>query len=294
MPTAKPAGLPPVAKPTAPEVQPPVNACDAHIHMLGGPSDFPLSENRVEDPASDFNFDRYINTFQTHLQTLGLTRAVIVQSILYGDDNSVTLAALRRLGPNFRGIALLKDTAPEAAVDGLANNNVKGLRLNYVHGGVLSWQGVQRFAPMLAARDMHVQMLVNADKHLADLEPDLRRLPCPVVFDHIAWPNLTKGLTDPGFQTLLRLVGDGVAYVKLSGLYRLAAAPWQATAPFVEALAKANPQRCLWASDWPHIMLADAQLPDAGALLNAFFDVITDDYARRTILTDAPEKLYGF
>ena len=117
-------------------------------------------------------------------------------------------------------------------------------------------------------------------------------MPVPVVFDHLAWPDVFLGTDDPGFQTLLRLVGDGAAYVKLSALYRLCPAPYDQAAPFVEALARANPDRCLWGSDWPHLMLANAAPPDAGRLFDAFIDVVTNTEAQRKILIDTPDQLF--
>ncbi|MEL6585904.1 MAG: amidohydrolase family protein, partial [Pseudomonadota bacterium] len=131
-------------------------------------------------------------------------------------------------------------------------------------------------------------------RHMAELACDLAALPVPVVFDHIGWPDLAAGPAEPGFQMLLRALAEGHAQVKLSGIYRLCDAPYGAAAEHVRALVAANPQACLWGSDWPHIMLADAKQPDAGILLDAFLDVVTDTATRTTILTDTPTRLYGF
>ncbi|GIT90581.1 2-pyrone-4,6-dicarboxylate hydrolase [Jannaschia pagri] len=281
----------PIVEPTAPKAPLPEGACDAHVHMMG--DDFPLWDGRVEDPAPGLLED-WAQRLERHLARLGLARVVIVHSIVYGGDNAVTLAAVRRLGGRARGIGLVTDGATEAELDALAEAGVRGVRLNYVHGGILSWAGVQAMAPRLAARGMHVQMLMNAHRHMADLADAVRGMPVPVVFDHIGWPNLGAGPSEPGFDQLRGLVADGAALVKLSGLYRLCDAPYDAAAEHVASLATANPDGCLWGSDWPHIMLADAKQPDAGILLNAFLDVVTRDADRRTILTQVPERLYGF
>ncbi len=276
-----------------PQEKAPAGAVDTHIHMLAGASEFALSDARVEDPAP-LDMDRFLAAYRAQCDTLGIARCVIVHSIIYGTDNAVTLEAIRRIGPNARGIGLLPDGAPEADLDALAQAGIKGLRLNYVHGGVLSWDGAKALAPMLAARGMHLQMLVNADKHLVDLQDEIRALPCPVVFDHIGWPNVAAGPNEPGFAALRALVADGAAYVKLSGLYRVADAPFLDTDPLVASLVTANPQRCLWGSDFPYIMLADAKMPDAGGLLDAFHRVVTRAADRQTIMVDAPTALYGF
>ncbi len=282
----------PVATPKAPIAALPENACDAHIHMVA--DDFPLWDGRVEDPAPGSLAD-WTARFETHLDRLGLSRAVVVHSILYGADNTVTKAAVAALGPDrARGIGLVTDHATEADLDDLASAGIVGVRLNYVHGGVLSWDGVKRIAPMLKARDMHVQMLLHTHQHMVELAEDMAALPVPVVLDHIGWPDLSLGVQDRGFQTLLRLVGEGHVAVKLSGVYRVCRAPFEAATPFLEALVAANPEACVWGSDWPHLMLADAAQPDAGDLLNHLLQVVPSDATRRAIFTDTPARLYRF
>ena len=276
-----------------PEQKAPSGAVDTHIHVLAGPDEFSLSPTRVENPAP-LDMDGFLDAHRSQCQTLGIRRTVVVHSIVYGSDNAVTVEAIRRLGPDARGIGLLQDGASEAELDQLAEANIKGIRLNYVHGGVLTWDGAKALAPALAARGMHLQMLINADKHMVELANEIRDLPCPVVFDHIGWPDVAAGPTEPGFAAMCDLLKDGHAYAKLSGLYRTSKAPWTDADPLVAALVAANPERCLWGSDFPYIMLADAKMPDAGQALDAFHRVVSRESDRQTILVDAPVALYGF
>ena len=60
------------------------------------------------------------------------------------------------------------------------------------------------------------------------------------------------------------------------------------------ALAEANPERCLWGSDWPHLMLGTAKTPDSGLLFEAFQRAVSGDALRNRILVDNPASLYGF
>lgn len=284
------AQMPPA--PRAPKTAPPAEACDAHVHLVAGKDDFPLWEGRVENPAVGPDFEGWIDLYRAHLDVLGFSKGLIVHSILYGTDNSVTVAALKRLGANFKGVGLLPDTATDAQLDQFVDDNLKAVRLNYVHGGVLSWDGAKAMAPRLADRNLHIQMLLHSHLHMAELEDDIRALPVPLVIDHVGWPDLALGTSDPGFQRLLRLVGDGHVHIKLSAIYRLCAAPYDQAAPFVAALAAANPAACLWGSDWPHLMLNRAHMPDAATLLDAFHDVVTSMKNRETILVHAPDKLF--
>ncbi|PTX54012.1 putative TIM-barrel fold metal-dependent hydrolase [Litoreibacter ponti] len=280
---------------TQPRQKAPAGAVDSHIHMLAAASEFPLWEKRVENPAAGIDMDGFLARYRAQMDTLGISRTVVVHSILYGADNAVTLEAMRRLGPaTTRGVALLPDGAHESELDALADAGIKALRLNYIHGGILTWEGAKALAPALAARDMHLQILASANRHIPEIADDIRVLPCPLVVDHMGWPDLTLGTNDPGFQTLCHLLTEGHAYAKLSAPYRVSQPPFTDATPFAAALANANPERCLWGSDWPFIMLGDATMPDAGTLLDRFHEAVEDPSARRLILVDNPTALYGF
>ena len=262
--------------------------------MLADDSKFPLWEGRVEDPLPG-TLDDWVARFRLHSEKFGLNRTVVVQSILYGGDNSVTLEAVKRLGPSAaRGIALVEDGATDAELDMLAESGIVGVRLNYVHGGILSWEGARAMAPRLSERGMHLQMLMNAHLHLEELAEDVRRMPVPVVFDHIGWPDLKAGTSEPGFQLLRSLLADGKAWVKLSAAYRMCAAPYDLAGDAIESLVAANSERCLWGSDWPYIMLGDAAAPDTSELVSAFLGVVGANSTLEMIMVRNPEVLYGF
>lgn len=280
--------------PQVPRKQAPDGACDAHVHLVAGRGEFPLWQGRVENPAPGPDLDGWLEMFRTQLNTLGFSRGVIVHSILYGTDNSVTVEAVRRMGTGFKGVGLLADGASDQQMDAFVDWNMAAVRLNYVHGGVLSWQGAKTMAPALAERGLHIQMLCHADQHMSELAEDVRTLTTDIVFDHIGWPKDALTKDSAGFKALCRLLADGKAWVKLSALYRMCPAPYTLADPLVAALIAANPERCLWGSDWPHLMLADAQMPQAADLLNALDRVVPDEQTRQRILVDNPAHLFGF
>ncbi len=286
------AGMPPAAR--APRKTAPPGACDTHVHIVTASGEYPLWDGRVEDPVHGITFDEWLGIYRTHLDTLGFTRGVIVHSILHGTENDVTFEAVRRMGPGFRGVGLLPDGATQAQMDDFADRNMSAVRLNYVHGGVLTWDGARRMAPALADRGLHIQMLAHADRHLAEIADDVRQLPTDVVFDHIGWPADGLTVASEGFQALCALLADGQVWVKLSAVYRMCDAPYAATDALVAALIAANPERCLWGSDWPHLMLAGAGMPEGADLLDAFDRVVPDDATRQRILVENPARLFGF
>lgn len=276
--------------PTAPKSSLPRDACDAHVHLVG--QDFALWDKRVENP-SDGSLAQWLDRYRTHLTTLGCTRGVLVHSILYGADNSITLAATRAMGSNFRAVCLISDDATEAQIADLADKGTKAVRLNYVHGGILSWEGAKRLAPVLADYGLHIEMLAHSHLHLQELESDVRMLAVPVVFDHCAWPDMSLGLETKGNDALKRLLADGHAYTKLSALYRFTDQDDSAKA-LIETLATANPERILWGSDWPHLMLNGVKMPDATQQLNTVLDALSNSATQHRLFTSNPARLYGF
>jgi 2-pyrone-4,6-dicarboxylate lactonase len=63
--------------------------------------------------------------------------------------------------------------------------------------------------------------------------------------------------------------------------------------PFHEALVRANPERLVWGSDWPHPRI-EGEMPDAGRLFELFQQWTPHEATRRRILVDNPARLYGF
>ena len=94
---------------------------------------------------------------------------------------------------------------------------------------------------------------------------------------------------------LLRLLGEGGCWVKLSGAHRVsrAAPDYPDARAFHEALVAANPEQLVWGSDWPHPRM-EGEMPNAGHLLDLFNEWTPDDAIRRRILVDNPARLYDF
>jgi predicted TIM-barrel fold metal-dependent hydrolase len=132
-------------------------------------------------------------------------------------------------------------------------------------------------------------------KDLPDTIPVLKSLGLPVVIDHMGRTDARAGTETPGFQSLLRFIGAGGCWVKLSGAHRLTqnAPDYPEARAFHAALVAANPGRLVWGTDWPHPRI-EGEMPDAGHLLDLFNDWTPDEATRRRILVDNPARLYGF
>ena len=66
----------------------------------------------------------------------------------------------------------------------------------------------------------HLQLWIDV-KDLDDTIPVLRDIGLPVVIDHMGRTDARIGTSAPGFQSLLRLLGKGGCWVKLSGAHRV-------------------------------------------------------------------------
>jgi predicted TIM-barrel fold metal-dependent hydrolase len=103
-----------------------------------------------------------------------------------------------------------------------------------------------------------------------------------------------KGLEDPGYQSMLRLMQRGKCWVKLTGPYRISAQalPHTDTVRYAQALLEANPERVLWGTDWPHVMVKGA-MPNDGDLTDLLLEWVPEKL-REQVLVANPAKLYGF
>lgn len=271
----------------------PPGACDCHTHVHARPERYPYAAGRPYDPAPG-DLEDYLARHAAMHAALGIARAVLVHSNVYGEDNGVTREALRAQPQRLRGIALLDPRIRPAELRGMAEDGFVGCRINPVYPGRMGLGDVEAMGPVLADLGWHLE--VQADTGiLPGLADRLVALPVPVVIDHTALASAAAGIEDPGFQVLLRQVGDGRLWAKLSCVYHISDDPpgYAGALPFTRALVAANPERLVWGSNWPHPH-PPGGMPNDGDLLNHLAEAVPDDASWRAILSDNPARLYGF
>jgi predicted TIM-barrel fold metal-dependent hydrolase len=290
-----PACLPPLG-PSRPLAPPAPNACDTHAHVFGPADQFPYAEDRSYTPP-DAPCQKYLNM----LDTLGFARGVLVQGSAHGRDNSAMLDALTRHPHRLRGVAVADASVAPGDLRKWADTGIRGLRFNhFFRAGQLHYRGgvtldaAQTLAPVMAELGWHLQLWIDV-KDLPETIPTLRAIGLPVVIDHMGRTDARAGTATPGFQSLLRAVGEGWCWAKLSGAHRLSqnAPDYPDAHPFHEALLAANPERLVWGSDWPHPRV-EGDMPDAGKLFELFQKWTPNQVAQQRILVANPAKLYGF
>lgn len=276
--------------PRAPRFRLPAGACDCHAHVFGPESRYPYTRHRTYTPP-----DAPLSDYKNMLGTLGLERAVIVQPSVYGTDNRATLDAIKEGGENFRGIVVVDDNIDTAEMERMHEIGVRGVRVNLLFKSGIEVSDVRRLADKIAPFGWHLQMLVDVSE-FSDIEETLGDLPVEVVFDHMGHLPTSVGVDHPGFQEMLRLLKRGRSWAKLSGSYRITGSndlPYEDVTPFAKAIIAANPERVVWASDWPHPYI-NVPMPNDGGLLDLLDFWAPDIATRNRILVDNPAKLYDF
>jgi predicted TIM-barrel fold metal-dependent hydrolase len=285
----------PVAHPNPPREKPPKGAWDTHAHIFGPSDQFPYTAGRGYTPP-----DAPVEKYLALLDTLGCDHGLIVQGNAHGYDNRVLLDALQRFPHRLRGIAITDTRIAPVTLRAWHKLGMRGLRFhlfperpNYVRGVGLDVFEV--FRKTMAELGWVAQFFCEG-RVLKDFAPALREIAqdMPVVVDHYGMVDAQRGVGDENFQALLRLVGDGHAHVKLSAAYRNSAQypDYPDVRPFHEALLRANPERLMWATDWPHPSIDAAVMPDDGHLLDLFCAWTPDESIRRRILVDTPARLF--
>lgn len=281
--------LGPDPRPHPPGFKMPASACDTHSHVIGPPELYPYVPERSYTPP-----DALLEDYKALHRALGIERAVIVQPSVHGTANQVTLDAIAGYGPNARGIAVVEPDISEAELQRLHEGGMRGIRLNVLFGGGVGLHALEPLAEKIAPLGWHIQLLLDA-QNMEELSPRIRKLPVPVVVDHMGHMHVENGIGHPGFQALLGLVRDGIAWIKLSGNYRISSQKpaYEDAIPFAQALIEAAPEHMVWGTDWPHPALTD-YMPNDGDLLDALATYAPDEAIRNAILVDNPANLYGF
>lgn len=280
----------PPRPPSRPKFQAPPGATDCHFHIFGPRENYPLSPGRSYDPV-----EASVDAYLAMAAVLGLQRMVVVQASIYGTDNSCTLDAVEQFGrARASAVAVIDDSFDTQALRELDRRGVRGVRFNAVSGNGTPLDQLETVAGRIAQFGWHIQLFAQGEQ-LPQLADRVLRLPVPVVIDHMGQVATGRGLDSPEFQALLRLLGSGRCWVKLSG-YRVAASgpPYADLKAPAQALIAAAPERCVWGTDWPHPHLESRPMPDDGVLLDLLGEWAPDAEQRRRILVDNPATLYGF
>ncbi len=187
---------------------------------------------------------------------------------------------LRHRERTARGVTRVSPLAPEATLEQLQLEGVRGLRLVVPDGADprATGEDVLELAARAMRRGCHVELSAPLPL-LAVLAPVLHAADGLVVIDRIAEVRPDLGLDQPGLNEVLDLLAAGRVWVKLAGMADRAALP------MLRALIATNIERLVWGSNWPD---------DGAASMALLAEACGDADGLARILEDNPAVLYGF
>src|SRR6266850_4790648 len=273
----------------------PPGGCDAHFHVFGPAGRYPHNQAdlRYAPPLAP------VEDFLALSKTLGLERFVFVQPSAYGRDNRCMLDAMREAGTNCRGIVDIDENAPDAELERLNALGVRGVRVNvppvkpYEAGFAAKLLSrIERLRARCAEIGWQIDFLTPGWL-TSELMPVLNKLDVDFTIAHFGMFPAKDGTGQSGFRQLLDLVRLGRCHVKLTGVYRMSVAKGFAdVAPMARSLIDAAPERVIWGSDYPHLSFADKV--GSVELWNLLGNWVPDETARKKILVENPQRLFGF
>ena len=277
--------------PSKPKFKVPSGAVDAHCHVFGPATKFPFASMRKYTPCDASKEQLFeLRDF------LGFERSVIVQATCHGNNNDALEDALIYSNSMARGIASVDQDIDHKTLKRLDRAGVRGVRFNFVKRLVDSTPKdvFEKISSMIADYGWHIVVYVEA-QDLAELVPFLLSLPTIVVFDHMARPDVTKGIGSKEFSLFLKLMENEKFWCKTTCPERLSKngpdKNYSDVVPFMEMLVKNFSNRVLWGTDWPHPNMK-SHMPDDGKLVDIIEIFAPDMATQQKLLVDNPMRLY--
>jgi predicted TIM-barrel fold metal-dependent hydrolase len=233
---------------------------DAHLHVWRAAPDYPNPSATIVSPLSDVPME----VLNEYMIEHGVDRAVLVQPIYLGEDNSY-VADCAAAEPQRLAAVCVVDPRTAEAPDRLeywvTQRGCKGLRLRpRIPEEAACFGDSSTFPLWERARALKVIINVLASpQHLPALSRLAERFPeVTVLIDHMADPVVADGVESSAFQILLKLARFPRVFVKVSGFYYCSRTPYPYPdcRDFFRALYDHfGPTRLIWGSDFPHVLL---------------------------------------
>ncbi|KAM0490367.1 hypothetical protein ACHAP8_011642 [Fusarium lateritium] len=279
---------------------------DTHHHIFD-PQLFPYSPTRhLTPPAAT------IEAFENFRKSLGITNSVLTHGLSYGDDCTSLKAFVAQLGrQSTSGVGVIDPfTTTDDEIRDMQKAGIRGLRVNlYPHGAMEDVELQKKTLRAYLERIMKLSlswsltMTTIRTEFWNELEPFVRADVAPtgraLITDHFGLlkaPSLLSSeyrndpTKQPGFAAIMRLVSDGLLFVKLSAPYRVSEqSPHYEDLEFlVRAFVDANKHQILWGSDWPHTPRMKVRSHEEAMKETPFLKVDDDTWLRslRSWLSD--------
>ena len=274
-----------------PKFRPPPLACDAHCHIFGPAARFPYDPKAAYHPP-----DAPFEGLQKLHSILGIERAVIVHASCHGPDMRATLDGIARSNGKYRGTAIIDESYGDKEFRQMDDGGIRAVRFNFVKhlGGRPHMAFFQRTVSRVKEMGWHLILHLDATD-LVEFDAMFKKIPVPMVIDHMGRVKAADGLDQQPFKVLLEWMKNERFWVKVCGPERVSSMgpPFTDAVPFARKLIEAAPERILWGTDWPHPNVGK-HMPNDGDLVDLFAQMAPTPELQRKILVDNPARLYGF
>ncbi|MEI8325743.1 MAG: amidohydrolase family protein, partial [Betaproteobacteria bacterium] len=234
---------------------------------------------------------------------LGFARNVVVQATCHGADNRAMVDALLHSNGRARGVATVKQSVSDQALQDLHAAGVRGVRFNFVKRLVdfTPKDELMEIAARIAQLGWHVVIYFEA-VDLPELWDFFSALPTTVVVDHMGRPDVGLPVNGAQFELFVKFMREHPnVWSKVSCPERLSLtgpkalngerSPYRDVIPFARTIVERFPDRVLWGTDWPHPNLKD-HMPDDGLLVDFIAHIAVTPELQQQLLVENPMRLY--
>jgi predicted TIM-barrel fold metal-dependent hydrolase len=267
-----------------PKTRLPPGACDTHFHFIGPQSQFPLLPDHV---FSHLDFEDTTIDDWLHMQeALGLSRGVLVQSMMYGHNYELALHGLSRLPDRLRAVIVPWSAITDRELEILTKAGVVGARFATRLDPVLDERMIRRVHEF----GWSANYLGIAENRRSTILASPGRF----VIEHAGHAPTAKGIDSPEVKFLLQCLDTGRCWIKINPRFSAQEDfPFSDTTPIIRKLVEHAPNRLVWCTDWPHPQYFKP-MPNDADLVDIMLDWVPDEATRNRIFADNPAECYGF
>jgi predicted TIM-barrel fold metal-dependent hydrolase len=266
----------------------PPGACDTHFHFLGPQREFPFNPNRNFVPDVDHD-DSTISDWQQMQSMLGLSRGLLVQSMMYYPGYELALHALCLMPDRLRAVVSPRPEITDREIGILTRAGVVGTRFTRPTGAVIDDRVVRRTHEFGWGH-----YLLHDEKQMWAWRNQILRSPGKFVIEHLGSPPVEQGIDSPTFKFVLECIDTGRCWVKLSPRpSKHETFPFSDVLPLVKQLVARAPNRLLWGSDWPHPQYW-RPMPSDSDLLDMMLGWVPDERTRNRIFVKTRSRRLAF
>ena len=202
---------PPVRNLRPPRLKLPPGACDTHFHFLGPQREFPFNPNRNFVPDVDHD-DSTIADWQQMQSALGLSRGLLVQSMMYYPSYELALHALCLMPERLRAVVSPRPEITDRELEILTKAGVVGVRFTRATSPRIDDHLILRTHEL--GWGMHY--LLHDEEQMKDWRSQIVKSPGKFVIEHLGNAPMDRGIDSATFKFLLECLDTGRCWVKLS------------------------------------------------------------------------------